>query len=173
MSEQTHAHKCRLQWNSARFSYLAFQFTIVACKTVVYCYCYCTPAPCCPLRSGNTPARSCFEVFASDLDLMCKSRLCFSLVAPIPDWATCCVGIGLGIGGSSSTTHPNAWELRRPCFEVAWKRLFAEFEMRTKKLCANTRVCAVLPAVCVCVSVSGKKLNYHRSMAIIRKYDII
>lgn len=40
---RTHTYRFRL--NGARFSYLPFQFTIVACKTVVYCYCYCTSPP--------------------------------------------------------------------------------------------------------------------------------
>lgn len=112
-----------------------------------------TPFP----PSGNTPAQSCFEVFVSDLDLVCKSHLSLSLslfLVARPGWATCCVGIGLGIGGSSSTTHPNAWELRRPCFEVAWKRLFAEFQMR--KNTVNTWVCV---QCCCCLFFGGKKLN--------------
>lgn len=97
--------------------------------------------------------------FGLGLGLQKSSPLILPLSLPLGrGWATCCVdsvvGIGLGIGGSSSTTHPNAWELRRPCFEVTWKRLFAEFQMRKKTLCKY--MSGVCSAACC---VSGKKLN--------------
>lgn len=99
-----------------------------------------TPFP----PSGNTPAQSCFEVFVSDLDLVCKSHLSLAL-SRCPPWLGW-LRAALESDWESEAVHQQRIQMRGNCAGLALKSLGKGYlqNFKCEKNCKYMTVCAVL-----------------------------